>query len=74
MYEKTTEPRVHVKNMKERLNSCILHLREDIRRIEEPQCMAMFETSAEVLEGLVKAFEDYEKQEEPAWQPKKKVS
>jgi hypothetical protein len=27
----------------------------------------MFETSAEVLAGLVKAFDDYENQDEAAW-------
>jgi hypothetical protein len=27
----------------------------------------MFETAAEVLGGLAKAFEDYEKKNEPAW-------
>jgi hypothetical protein len=27
----------------------------------------MFETSAEVLSGLVKAFRDYEQKNEPAW-------
>jgi hypothetical protein len=28
---------------------------------------AMFETAAEVLKGLVKAFDDYEKKNEAAW-------
>jgi hypothetical protein len=27
----------------------------------------MFETSAEVLSGLIKAFDDYEKKNEAAW-------
>jgi hypothetical protein len=27
----------------------------------------LFEVTAEVLQGLVKAFEDYEKRGEPAW-------
>jgi hypothetical protein len=30
------------------------------RKVDEPQLKAMFETSAEVLGGLVKAFRDYE--------------
>ena len=37
------------------------HLREDIGKVDEPQLKAMFETSAEVLGGVVKAFRDYEK-------------
>ena len=43
------------------------HLRADIEKVDEPQFKAMFETSAEVLGGLVKAFEDYEKKNESAW-------
>jgi len=34
----------------------------------EPQLKAMFETSAEVLLGLTKAFRDYEQKNESAWQ------
>jgi hypothetical protein len=43
------------------------HLREDIQKVDEPQLKAMFETSAEVLGGLAKAFSDYEKKNESAW-------
>jgi hypothetical protein len=43
------------------------HLREDIAKVDEPQLKAMFETSAEVLGGLLKAFSDYEKKNEAAW-------
>jgi hypothetical protein len=42
------------------------HLREDIEKVDEPQLKAMFETSAEVLGGLIKAFRDYEQKNEPA--------
>jgi ferric iron reductase protein FhuF len=43
------------------------HLREDIENVDEPQLRAMFETSAEVLSGLIKAFRDYEQKNETAW-------
>jgi hypothetical protein len=43
------------------------HLREDIEKVDEPQLKAMFETSAEVLAGLEKAFQDYERKNESAW-------
>lgn len=46
------------------------HLREDITKVDEPQLKAMFETSAEVLGGLSKAFEDYDRKNEPAWRAK----
>ncbi len=53
--------------MSRRLQETIDHLREDIRKVDEPQLKAMFETSAEVLAGLVKAFHDYERRSEAAW-------
>jgi hypothetical protein len=53
--------------MKTRLQETITHLREDIQKVDEPQLKAMFETSAEVLAGLIKAFGDYEKKNEAAW-------
>ena len=40
---------------------------QDIAKVDEPQFKAMFETSAEVLGGLVKAFDDYERKNEAAW-------
>jgi hypothetical protein len=60
-------PQHHTKNMKKRLQETVTHLREDIRKVDEPQLKAMFETSAEVLMGLTKAFDDYEKKNEAAW-------
>ena len=53
--------------MKERLQETITLLRKDIEEVNEPQLKAMFETSAEVLGGLAKAFSDYERKNEPAW-------
>lgn len=43
------------------------HLRSDVTKIEDPKGQALFETSAEVLLGLRKAFEDYESGIEPGW-------
>ena len=60
-------PQHHVQKMKKRLAETVTHLRQDIGKVDEPQLAAMFETSAEVLTGLVKAFDDYEKKNEAAW-------
>ncbi len=60
-------PYYHTQNMQKRLKDEINHLREDIQKIDEPQLKAMFETAAEVLNGLSKAFSDYEKKNEKAW-------
>ena len=61
------DPRYHTGRMKQRLNDTIDHLREDIEQVDEPQFRATFETAAEVLEGLTRAFTHYEKQNEAAW-------
>lgn len=60
-------PQHHTQNMKKRLQETVDHLRQDIGKVDEPQLKAMFETSAEVLTGLIKAFSDYEKKNEAAW-------
>ncbi len=61
------DPIHHTQKMKRRLQETIVHLRKDIEEVDEPQLKAMFETSAEVLGGLAKAFSDYEQKNEPAW-------
>ena len=61
------DPRHHTQKMRQRLEETIAHLREDIDKVDEPQLKAMFETSAEVLTGLTKAFSDYEAKNESAW-------
>jgi hypothetical protein len=53
--------------MQKSLGDIMDHLRQDIKVVDEPQLKAMFETSAEVIGGLIKAFQDYEKKNEPAW-------
>ncbi|MBB3103308.1 hypothetical protein [Azomonas macrocytogenes] len=61
-------PLHHTQNMQQRFQEMIDHLRSDIDKVDEPQLQAMFETSAEVLVGLSKAFRDYEQKNETAWQ------
>lgn len=65
--ERDRDPRYHIQNMQTRLRGTVEHLREDIGKVDEPQLKAMFETAAEVLIGLEKAFSDYEQKNESAW-------
>lgn len=65
--EADRDPRHHTQKMQMRLQEMTDHLREDIEKVEEPQLKAMFETAAEVLLGLKKAFSDYEQKNEKAW-------
>ena len=62
-----SDPLYHTRKMRQHLRETADHFRTDIEKVDEPQFKAMFETAAEVLLGLTKAFEDYEKQNEPAW-------
>ena len=55
------DPRHHTQKMQKALKEIQDHLRQDIQNVDEPQLKAMFETSAEVVGGLRKAFQDYEK-------------
>ena len=61
------DPRHHTQKMQKAFQEMQDHLREDIAKVDEPQFKAMFETSAEVLGGLIKAFRDYELKNEAAW-------
>lgn len=65
--EADRHPRHHTQQMQTRLQEMMDHLREDINKVDEPQLKAMFETAAEVLGGLKKAFSDYEQKNESAW-------
>ena len=57
----------HTEKIQAKMRQLIDHLRADVGKVTEPKAQALFETSAEVLTGLVKAFADYEKNNEEAW-------
>ncbi len=51
----------------ERFRETITHLREDVAKVDDPRAQALFETAAEVLTGLEKAFRDFDEGTERAW-------
>ena len=57
----------HTEKIKSEMNTLIQHLRGDVDKVDDRQFKALLETSAEVLGGLVKAFNDYEQKNEAAW-------
>ena len=63
-----SNPIEHTSKVKQDLSNLTDHLREDIGKIDDPAAKALFEVSAEVLTGLQKAFTDFEKKNEKAWQ------
>ena len=64
----------HTQRLKVQMQELISHLRSDIGEVTEPKAQALFETSAEVLTGLAKAFADYENQSEGAWRTEPMVA
>lgn len=63
----SANPMEHTANIKKEFRMLIDHLREDVMKVDDPAAKALFETSAEVIGGLEKAFSDYEGKTEPAW-------
>ena len=61
------DPKVHTAHVRQAIQELITHLRSDIDRVTEPRAQALFETSAEVLKGLVTAFNDYDAGKEAAF-------
>ena len=49
---------------RELMKSLVVELRAGAREAKEPKAQALLETSAAVIGGLIKAFEDYEKRSE----------
>ena len=59
------DPQFHVMNVKQMMSDLIRHLRDDVKQFDEPKAQALFETSAEVLQGLETAFSHYQAGVEP---------
>jgi hypothetical protein len=65
--ETTSDPQYHATNIQRMLRDAQTHARADTQLVSDPKARALFETTAEVLGGLIKAYDDY-KQRAPAWQ------
>ena len=63
----TSNSKIHSENIRQEFQELADHLRRDINKVKDPKAKAMFETSAEVLTGLVTAFKHYEDGIEEAW-------
>jgi len=61
------DPREHTRKIREMLHGSMQHIREDIDKVDDPKAQALFETSAEVLGGLIAAYEHFEQRKEAAW-------
>ncbi len=62
-----SDPRRHTAKIKDMLSGVTQHVREDVGKIDDPRAQALFETTAEVLQGLMKAYDDFDAKTERAW-------
>jgi hypothetical protein len=62
-----SDPRYHTANVKRMLDDVAQHVRADVDKVHDPKAQALFETTAEVLIGLRKAYDDFEQRREGAW-------
>ncbi len=58
-----------ISKLRHGLDSLSNQLREDVSKTSDPRAEALFETTAEVLRGLLKAFEHFAEGSEAAWRP-----
>jgi len=66
-HETSHDATVHTARLREETEGLIDHLRRDVSLVDDPAAKAMFETSAEVLTGLVKTWMDYDRAQEAAF-------
>jgi hypothetical protein len=57
----------YVEQITRELDNLVSTVRADINKVDEPKAQALFETTAEVLLGLKKAYNDYAERSEEAW-------
>ena len=46
-----SDPRYHSKNIRRMLDDVSQHVREDVRKVDDPKAQALFETDDAVLDG-----------------------
>lgn len=61
------DARHHVSKLRDMLDEIAQHARHDIDKVSDPKAQALFETTAEVVLGLRKAYDDFEEGTEAAW-------
>lgn len=62
-----SDPRHHSAQLKQMLRDVANHAREDVGKVFDPRAQALFETTAEVMIGLQKAYQDFEDRSEQEW-------
>ncbi len=63
----SNDPKEHAQNIEKYITELKDHCLKDAKKISDPKAKALFETAADVLDGLEKAFSDYQSENEGAW-------
>ncbi len=58
---------LHASNIRNMLQDVQTHAREDVARVTDERARALFEVTAEVLQGLMNAYDDFNNKSEEAW-------
>lgn len=61
------DPSKHTSQIKDALKELSDHVRRDVEKVEDQRARALFETTAEVLDGLHNAYDHFDSRAEPAW-------
>lgn len=62
-----SDPRYRSVRIRKMLGETMKHMREDVAKVSDPKAQALFEASAEVLNGLITAYDHFEHRSEDAW-------
>jgi hypothetical protein len=55
-------PRYHLVKVRGMLHAVMRHCREDVEKVTDPKAQAIFETTAELVDGLINAYRRYERE------------
>lgn len=66
-HEAKMTPQQHAGHIASVLQQAKQECRADLQRVSDPKAQALFETTAEVIDGLCKALSDYQQSNEAIW-------
>ncbi len=66
--DSTGEPHRVATGVKNMLAAALRHTEDGLKVIDDPQAQALFETTADVLGGLLMAFDHFEEKTVTTWQ------
>ena len=59
-FEEQKDPCHHARKIRQMLSDLAEHARQDAEKVDDPKAQVLFETTAEVLQGLATAYQHYE--------------